>query len=60
MNDMEKKARLSGESPRISEPNNTLPIVNVATEKPEPPKAALHPSVYVMYAAQPSTPRDNI
>jgi hypothetical protein len=51
MSDMEKKARLSGESPRVSEPGNTLPTVNVATEKPEPPKAALHPSVYVMYAA---------
>jgi hypothetical protein len=48
---MEKKARLSGESPRVSEPSNTLPTVNIATEKPEPPKPALHPSVYVMYAA---------
>ena len=50
MSDMEKKARLSGESPRVSEPSNILPTVNVATEKPEPPKAALHPSIYVMYA----------
>ena len=51
MSDMEKKARLSGESPRVSEPSNILPTVNVATEKPEPPKASLHPSIYVMYAA---------
>jgi len=51
MSDMEKKARLSGEGPGVSEPRNILPTVNVGTEKPEPPKAALHPSVYVMYAA---------
>jgi hypothetical protein len=51
MSDMEKKARLSGDSPRASEPSNILPTVNVAIEKPEPPKAALHPSVYIMYAA---------
>src|SRR5437763_14993733 len=51
MGDTEKKARLSGESPRISEPNATLPTVGVATEKPEPPTAALHPAVYVMYAS---------
>jgi hypothetical protein len=51
MSDMEKKARLSGESPRASEPSSILPTVNITTEKPEPPKAALHPSVYIMYAS---------
>ena len=51
MNETEKKARLSGESPRVAEPSNTIsmPTVNVATEKPEPPKAALHPAAYVVY-----------
>lgn len=48
MADNEKKERLSGESTRISEPNTTLPTVNVLTEKAEPPKAALHPAAYVV------------
>jgi len=48
MSDVEKKARLSGESLRVSEPNTTLPTVNVTAEKPEPPKAALHPAFYVI------------
>ena len=48
MADSEKKERLSGESPRHSEPSTILPTVNVATEKPEPPKAALHPAAYVI------------
>ena len=48
MSDVEKKARLSGESPRVSEPSTTLPTVNVVSEKPEPPKAALHSAFYVM------------
>jgi hypothetical protein len=52
MSDIEKKARMSGESPRISEPYATLPTVNVAAEKPEPPKAALHPAFYVMYVSR--------
>jgi hypothetical protein len=52
MSDVEKKARLSGESPRVSEPSTILPTVNVATEKPEPPKAALHPAAYVMYVSR--------
>jgi hypothetical protein len=47
MADTEKKERLSGESPRHSEPSTVLPAVNVATEKVEPPKASLHPAVYV-------------
>jgi hypothetical protein len=48
MADNEKKERMSGESPRIAEPSTTLPTVNVSTEKAEPPKAALHPAVYVV------------
>lgn len=60
MSDMEKKARLSGESPRVSEPNTILPTVNVPAEKPEPPKAALHPAFYVMYASQPLLFRSNV
>ena len=48
MADNEKKERLSGESPRLSEPTSTLPTVNVTTEKQEPPKAALHPAAYVV------------
>jgi hypothetical protein len=48
MADNEKKERISGESPRLAEPSTTLPTVNVATEKAEPPKAALHPAVYVV------------
>ena len=45
MGDVEK-ARTSGEQQR---PELVLPTVNPATEKSEPPKAALHPAVYVMY-----------
>jgi len=51
MSDTEKKARLSGESPRVAEPAMALPTVDVATEKSEPPKPTLHPAFYVMYAA---------
>jgi hypothetical protein len=40
----DEKTRSSGEVQR-SEP--TLPTVNPALEKPEPPKAALHPAFYV-------------
>jgi len=47
MADSEKKVRTSGEAPRVSEPGTTLPTVNVATEKAEPPKAALPAFVYV-------------
>jgi len=39
------KARTSGEGSR-AEP--TLPTVNPAVEKQEPPKPALHPAFYVM------------
>jgi hypothetical protein len=60
MSDIEKKARLSGESPRASEPNTTLPTVNAATEKPEPPEAALHPAFYVMYASLVSNERQRL
>lgn len=48
MADTEKKERLSGESPRHAEPSTVLPTINVATEKAEPPKAALHPAAYVV------------
>ena len=48
MADTEKKERLSGESPRHSEPSTVLPTVDVATEKVEPTKAALHPAAYVV------------
>lgn len=37
-----EKVRASGETPR-----ETLPTVNPAAEKQEPPKAAFHPAVYV-------------
>ncbi|QKX63020.1 uncharacterized protein TRUGW13939_10188 [Talaromyces rugulosus] len=39
-----EKARTSGEVPR---PEQTLPTVNPAAEKAEPPKASLHPAFYV-------------
>lgn len=39
-----EKARQSGE---VSRPEPSLPTVNPATDKPEPPKAAFHPAVYV-------------
>lgn len=37
-----EKVRASGETPR-----ETLPTVNPAAEKQEPPKVSLHPAVYV-------------
>ncbi|ETN46393.1 uncharacterized protein HMPREF1541_00577 [Cyphellophora europaea CBS 101466] len=46
MADVEKKVRVSGEQQRPSEP--VLPTVNPSAEKSEPPKAALHPAVYVV------------
>ncbi|OGM41735.1 DUF250 domain membrane protein [Aspergillus bombycis] len=39
-----EKARTSGE---VSRPEPTLPTVNPAAERAEPPKAAFHPAVYV-------------
>ncbi|OJJ75959.1 hypothetical protein ASPBRDRAFT_192142 [Aspergillus brasiliensis CBS 101740] len=39
-----EKARTSGE---VSRPEPTLPTVNPAVDKAEPPKAAFHPAVYV-------------
>jgi len=49
MSEAEKsKVRLSGESPRVTEPATTLPTVNVAVEKQEPPKATFHPALYVI------------
>ncbi|KAL2834950.1 triose-phosphate transporter family-domain-containing protein [Aspergillus cavernicola] len=40
----EEKVRTSGE---VSRPEPTLPTVNPAAEKSEPPKATFHPAVYV-------------
>jgi hypothetical protein len=40
----DEKTRSSGE---VHRPEPTLPIVNPAVEKSEPPKAALHPAFYV-------------
>ena len=49
MSSMDEKQRLSGESPRSNDSSSTvLPTVNPATEKPEPPKAALHPAFYIV------------
>merc|ERR1711939_239101 len=48
MADGEKKARLSGEQPRLAEPATILPTVNPAAEKSAPPPPALHPAVYVV------------
>ncbi|BCR93685.1 uncharacterized protein AKAW2_10731S [Aspergillus luchuensis] len=39
-----EKARTSGE---VSRPEPTLPTVNPAVDKAEPPKPAFHPAVYV-------------
>ena len=47
MSGTEEKQRLSGDSPRNGEASQVLPTVNPATEKPEPPKAALHPAFYI-------------
>lgn len=50
MADIEKKARLSGESPRASDPNPVLPTSVAPVEKaPEAPKPTLHPAFYVVY-----------
>ncbi|KAI9728588.1 MAG: hypothetical protein M1834_007616 [Cirrosporium novae-zelandiae] len=42
-----EKIRVSGDSPRTAE-SSTLPTVNPAIEKPDPPRAGLHPAVYVI------------
>lgn len=47
MAESEKKARLSGESPR-AEPAPALPTV-APLEVAEPPKPGIHSSVYVVY-----------
>ena len=39
-----EKVRTSGE---VSRAEPSLPTVNPAAEKPEPPKASFHPAVYV-------------
>jgi hypothetical protein len=43
-----EKVRTSGE---VSRPEPTLPTVNPAAEKSQPPKAALHPAIYVTCVA---------
>ena len=43
-----EKERVSGEITREGPGSPILPTVNPAAEKSEPPKAAFHPSVYVM------------
>lgn len=40
----DEKVRVSGE---VARPEPTLPTVNPAAEKSEPPKPALHPAFYV-------------
>ncbi|RMD39529.1 hypothetical protein DV735_g5594, partial [Chaetothyriales sp. CBS 134920] len=45
MRENEAKSRVSGEKER---PEAALPTARVAADKPEPPKAALHPAVYVV------------
>lgn len=43
----EEKTRVSGE---VSRPDGTiLPTVNPEAQKSEPPKASIHPAVYVAY-----------
>lgn len=44
MSNAEEKARTSGETSR---PEPSLPTVNPAAEKSEPPKPTFHPAVYV-------------
>lgn len=41
-----EKVRLSGESPRASEPSTSLPTTHLS-EKVAPPPSSLHPAVYV-------------
>lgn len=48
MADNEKKARLSGESPRATEAAPALPTHTVISEKTEPPKQTIPSFVYVM------------
>ncbi|KAJ9621569.1 hypothetical protein H2203_007056 [Taxawa tesnikishii (nom. ined.)] len=42
-----EKERMSGEIERPEQSEPMLPVVNPALEKPQPPKAALHPAVYI-------------
>ncbi|CAK3909691.1 sugar phosphate phosphate translocator [Lecanosticta acicola] len=44
---MNEKERQSGEQERKASSEPVLPTVNPATEKPEPPKASLHPAFYI-------------
>ncbi|KIW23383.1 uncharacterized protein PV07_11589 [Cladophialophora immunda] len=50
MADVEKKARLSGEQTRVTEPSGPASSASIlpTTEKPQPPKPSLHPSLYVI------------
>ncbi|KAH0848246.1 hypothetical protein AYO21_05372 [Fonsecaea monophora] len=50
MADGEKKVRLSGEQTRVNEPAAPASSASIlpTTEKPQPPKPSLHPSLYVI------------
>ncbi|EMR63254.1 hypothetical protein MGN70_012385 [Eutypa lata] len=43
----DEKTRVSGEVPRPEPKGPVLPTVNPEADKPQPPKAALHPALYV-------------
>lgn len=43
----EEKTRVSGEVTRQDASSPVLPTVNPEAEKPQPPKSAVHPVVYV-------------
>lgn len=45
----DEKTRVSGEVPRPEPKGPVLPTVNPEADKPQPPKAALHPALYVAY-----------
>lgn len=45
----DEKTRTSGEVPRPEAKGPILPTTNPEADKPQPPKAVLHPAVYVMY-----------
>ena len=49
MSAVEEKQRISGDAPRhdAGSSSSVLPTINPATEKPQPPKAALHPAFYI-------------
>lgn len=44
----DEKTRTSGEVPRPEPKGPILPTTTQEAEKPQPPKAAIHPAFYVM------------